>query len=356
MENHKLIFMLLIMTLYSYNSLQFNDDPFEDECCKFRYQFSKLEACCQGDFSSLCCNPLKALHGQSWKACGGDMIGDCEVTTYRVNGKVLHREVKHIIPEDKSSFLSGNKDLYDWKKSRKNKMNMYLPDWYAQNGVKSGNSGRTPPFNYLMGNGGNGSDGESTYNGNDAGQGGNGGNASQDHQGKYLGNGGQGGDGGHAYGGGNAGHGGQGGDGLIGGEGGDGGDVFFNGYAGNGGTGGNGNEGGSGGEGGNAFFGGIAGNGGPGGNGGDTYFGGKAGNGGPGGHGGHAWFGGEAGDGGEGGNGGNAYYGGVPGEGGEGGIGGQFYPDGPESQPQNKVQMIQNHTHQIYDHHHGHHA
>ena len=221
MLNAKMILMVFILTLHTSKSLQFNNDPLEDQCCKFRYQFSKLEACCQGDFSSLCCNPLKALHGQSWKACGGNLIGDCEVTTYRVNGKVLHREVEHIIPEDKSSFLSGNKDLYSWKKSRKNLMKMNLPQWYAQNGAQSSNDGRTPPFNYYLGNGGNGSAGESTYNGNDAGQGGQGGNAAQDYQGKYLGNGGEGGDGGHAYGGGNAGNGGEGGHGLKGGNGGD---------------------------------------------------------------------------------------------------------------------------------------
>ena len=118
-------------------SKSLSNDSFEDKCCKYRYEFSNLEKCCGKNLNSLCCSPLKALHGNSWKACGNDLIADCEVITYRLNGKVIHREMKEILPEiEESDFLSGSKDLYEWKRKgpRKTKrMSMYLPKWIEEN-------------------------------------------------------------------------------------------------------------------------------------------------------------------------------------------------------------------------------
>ena len=327
--------LLGLLTLFGNSQAHFfGKGPLDDQCCQYRYQFNKLENCCKGNYQSLCCQPLQALESDSWRECLDDLVGNCEVITYRANGKVIHRKVRKHIPTQKHVVsLSEKEDLGNWTKNRQNRMSTITPNWYRQNGYgRSNTSGKMPPPNYYMGNGGDGEHGQHSFNGYYAGHGGRGRNAAIDHRGNYLGHGGDGGHGGHAYSGGNAGHGAEGGDGLYGGDGGDGGDVFFEGNAGNGGLGGTGViKGGEGGDGGNAYFGGQAGHGAPGGDGGDSYFGGKAGNGGDGGDGGNAWYGGKAGDGGPGGNGGNAYYGGEPGRGGDGGIGGMFFPDGPES-------------------------
>jgi hypothetical protein len=355
MKPTNLAILGLVLLASSTRAAYFSKEPLDDKCCKYRYQFNQLENCCQGNFNSLCCKPLKALSSQAWKDCADDLIGNCEIITYRVNDKVIHQTVRKNLPTEKfKAQLEGEKDIHDWKNSRRNRMSTVTPEWYAQNKyVRKGINGKMAPPNYYMGRGGDGESGASTYNGFDAGDGGKGRDAYLDHKGNYLGKGGDGGHGGHAYGGGNAGHGAQGGKGLYGGDGGDGGDVFYEGRAGNGGPGGDGIiKGGMGGDGGNAYFGGDAGHGGLGGDGGDTYFGGKAGNGGEGGNGGNAWYGGVAGDGGYGGNGGNAYYGGVPGKGGDGGEGGKYFPNGPNSHSMSYNEWLNNNDKDDFGHHH----
>lgn len=330
----------------------FNKTQNGDRCCEYRYQYAALEKCCAGQYDSHCCRPLKAVEADSWKDCIPGLHGDCEVVTYRLNDKILHRTVKKLYPtKGYISHAAGDDEYYGLNKNGQTNMSNNWREWYRQHGADpDAMLVRQPPRNHYMPaghswhhtknghfqdhyrspHGRNGSHGGHSFDGRDAGSGGHGGHAAKNHLNQFIGKGGDGGDGGHAYAGGVAGDGGAGGDGTHGGDGGDGGDTFFSGKAGNGGPGGDGGQGGEGGDGGNAYFGGEAGHGGPGGDGGDAIYGGKAGNGGPGGDGGDAWYGGEAGDGGPGGNGGNAYYFGTPGKGGDGGVGGKFYPNGPD--------------------------